>query len=470
MRRIIGIVLAGGFVLAGAAWAQTPPAPVRRTELERLSESCSGFSFGKIMGCGESLFTEHPVHIAVGSLAPQNGFGSGGAFVWNWTPKNWRDSLNADAVATPNGSWRASVFLTAVWIRRPHISVTNAASGKKSNVYIQEQPVFHVYTETTSLNKLTYFGLGPNTTDTARSYFGMRETIAGADVIWPAFRRLNMSLLGEANTRLVDLRGSQGQSSPSIEQIYTPVTAPGLANQPAYAQFGEGIRIRPSLAHDYVNLNYSVNLKEFVSSSSSSPSFRRLNLDFQHQFLLYQTTRSIAPREGNGPDECSEDPSATARQCPPITLPKGSSRNLEGSISLGLSITESFSGGSTIPFYFQPTLGGSDINGSPSLPSYQDYRFRGPNTILFHASFEHSVYSRWPIGVVAMIDEGKIAMTHGDVDFSHLRHSYAAGLTLHAGGFPLVYLLFSWGGREGMHTIGRMDTSLLGGGVRPSYY
>jgi hypothetical protein len=151
-------------------------------------------------------------------------------------------------------------------------------------------------------------------------------------------------------------------------------------------------------------------------------------------------------------------------------LPKGTSRNLEGSISLGLSITESFGGSSTIPFYFQPTLGGSDINGSPSLPSYQDYRFRGPNTILFHASFEHSVYSRWPIGVVAMIDEGKVAMTHGDVDFSHLRHSYAAGLTLHAGGFPLVYLLFSWGGHEGMHTIGRIDTSLLGGGVRPSYY
>jgi len=94
-----------------------------------------------------------------------------------------------------------------------------------------------------------------------------------------------------------------------------------------------------------------------------------------------------------------------------------------------------------------------DINGSPSLPSYQDYRFRGPNTILFHASFEHSVYSRWPIGVAAMIDEGKIAMTHGDVDSSHLRHSYAPGLTLHAGGFPLVYLLFSWGGHEGMHTI-----------------
>ena len=34
----------------------------------------------------------------------------------------------------------------------------------------------------------------------------------------------------------------------------------------------------------------------------------------------------------------------------------------------------------------------------------------------------------------------------------------------------MVYILFSWGGREGMHTTARMDTSLLGGAARPSLY
>jgi hypothetical protein len=42
-----------------------------------------------------------------------------------------------------------------------------------------------------------------------------------------------------------------------------------------------------------------------------------------------------------------------------------------------------------VPFYFQPTLGGSDINGTAALASYQDYRFRAPNNILARASFEH---------------------------------------------------------------------------------
>jgi hypothetical protein len=121
-----------------------------------------------------------------------------------------------------------------------------------------------------------------------------------------------------------------------------------------------------------------------------------------------------------------------------------------------------------VPFYFQPTLGGSDIDGNPALPSYQDYRFRAPNNILAEARFEHSIYG--PFGFTALIDEGKVALRRGDLDFSHLRHSYAVGLTLRAGAFPMVWLLFSWGGHEGTHTIGAMNTSLLGASARPSLY
>lgn len=114
-------------------------------------------------------------------------------------------------------------------------------------------------------------------------------------------------------------------------------------------------------------------------------------------------------------------------------------------------------------------MGGSDINGSPAPASYQDYRFRAPNNILARASFEHSIYNL-PLGVTAMIDEGKVALSRSDLDFPHIRHSYSAGLTLRAGGFPVVYLLFSWGGPGGTHTSTQVDTSLLGSSARPSLY
>jgi hypothetical protein len=56
------------------------------------------------------------------------------------------------------------------------------------------------------------------------------------------------------------------------------------------------------------------------------------------------------------------------------------------------------------------------------------------------------------------------------IAFSHLLHSYSAGLTLRAGGFPMVYLMYAWGGHEGTHTIVNVNTSLLGGADRPSLY
>ena len=132
-------------------------------------------------------------------------------------------------------------------------------------------------------------------------------------------------------------------------------------------------------------------------------------------------------------------------------------------------ITESAAyAGSVVPFYFQPTLGGSDINGNSALSSYQDYRFRAPNLLLLRESFEHSIWG--PFGFTFMADEGKVALTRGDVDFQNLQHSFATGLTLRAGGFPQVFVLFAWGGPEGHHSIFNMNTSLLGGSARPSLF
>jgi hypothetical protein len=120
---------------------------------------------------------------------------------------------------------------------------------------------------------------------------------------------------------------------------------------------------------------------------------------------------------------------------------------------------------SHVPFYFQPTLGGQDINSSLALGSYQDYRFRAPNILLLQENIEHSIWG--PFGLKFVADQGRVAVTRGDLGFSHLRHSYAAGLTLRAGGFPMVSMMFAWGGPEGHHNIFNMNSSLLGGSARP---
>ena len=448
---------------AGAYAQETQLGSDFRREGAALEQDCSSFNFKSLGSCAYTLFTDHPMHIAAGSIAAQDGFGLGPAFVAHWTPnESWRLSWDVDAVVSTNASWRAGAYMTAIWDRHSRIVVKPGGTGAGApNLTVREDPVFHLLVQNISLKTLDYFGMGPDTGDTARSYFGMRETIAAVNATWPVLQQWHISLYGEANGRFVDVSPDPGQSSPSIEQLYSPVTAPGLASQPEFAQFGEGVHINPSFAGGHVRLNYSVAFKEYAAPGDSTYSFDRWTTDLSHQFPIYRRTRALARNGFNGPDDCSV--SAGEHTCPAVT------RNLEGSFTARFLMNQSITpAGHVVPFYFQPTLGGSDIDGNSALPSYQDYRFRGPNDLLLQAAFEHSIYG--PLGFTAMVDEGKVALRRSDLDFTHLRHSYSVGLTLRAGAFPMVRLLFSFGGREGTHTTSAMDGSLLGASARPSLY
>lgn len=466
MRRLPFILF---FLCAATANAQqVASAPTRvdsPSELDKLKNSC--FSLKGMPDCAEELFTGKPVHVAVGSIAPQDGFGAGLAYVGHKTTDNWRDSWNADAVGSANASWRAGLYVKFVHAPSGKIVVHYGTPPllKRNLTELPEHTVFGLYGQVISLNKLTYFGLGPFTSQTGRSFYGVTDGIVGGNVVKPFYARLNASLYGEVNGRFVGVRSSPGQPSPSIEQLYTEGTTPGLTTQPSTLQLGEGIRIRPIWARDVVRLNYSLSFQQYITPTNTNFSFERLTVDLGHEFALYgKTTRVLVFRPSNGPDDCALDP-VTHPECP-----KPYVRNFEGTIGFRVfSVLSMTPGGTMVPFYFQPTLGGADINGNPSLASYQDYRFRAPNVLLIRENFEHSIWNL-PVGFALMADEGKVALARGDIGPNPWRRSYSAGLTLRAGGFPQVYLLFSWGGNEGTHTIANVNMSLLGGSARPSLF
>jgi hypothetical protein len=472
MRWSVVLVLLGAASMLAAA-QESPLWGELRREGERVSEACGTFSFKSAGGCAYTLFTDHPLHIAAGSMPPQNGFGLGGAFVWSKNATNWRMSWDFDAVGAFSGAWRAGGYMTMAHTPHPKkgpVTVTFPTAGeppkgekpKGTESLTHPYTVFNFYAQSISLNKVNFFGLGNDTVLAGKSLFGMNQTIVGGSVIkpvfeWAAIRWLNLALLGEINGRFVDIRGEQGQSAPSIETLYTDATAPGLNSQPGSVQLGEGLRIKPAIGN--LQLNYMGKFQQFFSPSSSLNSFLRWTVDLDHTYSLYGSTQS-APRstEGVGPDSCAP----AGETCP--GLPH--TRNLNGSIGVRLLLSESLtSGTSVVPFYFQQTLGGSDINSGLALGSYQDYRFRAPNLVLLQESFEHSIWG--PFGVKLMADQGRVALTRGDLGFSHLKHSFAGGLTLRAGGFPMIFLMFAWGGPEGHHNIVNMNTSLLGGSARP---
>jgi len=236
-----------------------------------------------------------------------------------------------------------------------------------------------------------------------------------------------------------------------------------LTTQPVTLQLGEGLRIAPALGR--LQLIYDAGLQQFIAPADSSLSFRRWTLDLRHEFSLWTTRRQGDLREQNSPNSCaaSVDRTVGAYGCPDPTLV---TTNRVGSVGFRALISRSgVSNESRVPFYFQRTIGGSDIDGERLLASYDDYRFRAPNLLVFQETFEHVIWG--PIGVFAAAEQGRVALIDDPLTKGELRKTFGAGLTLRAGGIPLI-TLWAAEGPEGHHLAVTMNTSLLGGSARPS--
>jgi len=352
-------------------------------------------------------------------------------------------------------------------------------------------PLLNFYSQTISLNRVDYYGLGANTTPLAHTTYGFTENVTGVSLILPsagALAHARLAIVAELNGRFPSVRNGSTNTLPSIGQLFRESSAPGLTQQTAYIQPSEGLRIEPTLFKDHIRLNYLLQFQQFIAPANSAYSFRRWNADFRHEIPLYQllpsklgalyTSNRAPTQQYGGPDDCTGTGSnvsvpraAAAKQIPARPCPIiSTTQKLEGSITLRAYISESFADrGSVVPFYLSPTIGGSDINGTAMLASYPDYRFRGPDLLLFRGTVEHSL-GKLPVGLLFSVDEGKIGLRRNDISIDHLRHTFSTGLTVHAGGLPVISLLFAWGGSEGTHTTATVSPSLLGSSSRPSLF
>jgi len=461
MKRVL-FLFAVSWCLTGVARAQDQSAVGAAFEREGddLKENCFK-AFG--IGCGATLFTGEPVHVAVGTIAPQNGVGIGGALVWHLTPsEQWRATGSVDAVRAFRGAWRAGAYANFV---RTALDDDHSHVCERLIPGRDVLPVIGVYTQSTSLPQVSYFGIGPDSDRGDKTFFGIQETIVGARgvCLLPAggpLGALRLSLSGEANGRFVSVRAGPAGGVASIEQRFSDATAPGLVSQPGVVQFSEGIRATPSIA-GWLNLNYLLQYQQFSSVSGGANSFQRVTVDLRHEILVFGTAVPTA-RDTNDPNSCSIGPTTTA--CPSIT-----SRNRTGSLTLRAFLSRSVvSGANAVPFYFQHTIGGSDIDGNRLLASYEDYRFRAPHLLMFQETFEHALGSRVPLGIWLSADHGVVARQNDPFDMGKLRNTFTAGLSFRAGGLPMALLTFGAGGAEGHQFALTISPTLLGGSSRPS--
>lgn len=442
-----------------------------RLEGQSLAKKCDDVAPKSLIDCATTLVTDDPFHLAIGSLAPQNGFGLGLAFVapQSKPSDDWRINWSADVVGTPSTAWRAGAYARIVNTHVPGISVVGPAEGTSSaSALPRPYPTFALYAQTTSLPTVSYFGLGNETSVADRTSFALRESTIGGGVFWPIartgfFNRLNPVALFDLNGRWVRVAGSTRGDSPSIETRFTDLTAPGLSAQPATLQVSEGLRIAPTIGR--VQLTYSGYLQQYVAPSDSTASFRRWTVDLGHQLSLWTTRRQSGVRDTNSPNECTTSVDRTVGEygCPDPTIV---TTNRVGSVGFRVIASSSaVTNGSRVPFYFQRTLGGSDIDGQQLLASYQDYRFRGPNLLALQQTIEHVVWG--PIGVFGAAEEGRVALIGDSLTNGTLRKSFGGGITLRVGGAPVATIGYAHGD-EGHHFIMTVNSSLFGGSARPS--
>jgi hypothetical protein len=112
-----------------------------------------------------------------------------------------------------------------------------------------------------------------------------------------AIRALRPALVGAVNGRFLNIKSD----------------ALALSTQPTFAQFQEGLRLKPSLFDGRLRLNYLVDFQQFAASSDSHASFHRWTLDLKHEVPFYRTVSSTGPKDFNGPDSCSQ--SVGSRRC-----------------------------------------------------------------------------------------------------------------------------------------------------------
>src|SRR4029453_18413684 len=95
---IIGCMLVAAPALAQGDQRESTLGAEFRLEGEAIKEDCK--SFKTFVSCAATLATSHPVHVAIGSIAPQNGFAFGPAIVaerpigekWRFS---WRGAIGA---------------------------------------------------------------------------------------------------------------------------------------------------------------------------------------------------------------------------------------------------------------------------------------------------------------------------------------------------------------------------------------
>jgi hypothetical protein len=301
--------------------------------------------------------------LTFGNLATGSGFALG--------PEYLRRDL-ADGQVVFRGSTRAS--LKQYYLMDLQLSFPKLAGN---HVFADLYAVHRDYPQ------MQYYGPGPDSRKTGRSNFRLEDTSYDFTAGVKPVRPLRLGVTGG----YVQVNVGPGTSKHYIssEQIFSPAAAPGIDRQTDFARGAVFAQLdyRDHPGGPRRGGNYIARYSYMSDRKLDLYSFRRLDLEAQQYIPFFNARRVIALR--------------------------------------GKSVLTYANRGQSVPFYLQPTLGGSD-----DLRGFRHFRFYDDNMVAFSAEYRWESFSGLDLALFA--DAGKVFQRRADWNLEDLEGSYGVGM------------------------------------------
>jgi hypothetical protein len=407
--------------------------------------------------CAEQVFTLDVVHPTIKTIAPGTGvaLGLGSQHIWR------RNSLEYLPSLTVVGSFDGSVAVRGDFtIALPPLSFERAPAAPNDS-HLGTKPKLRLVVDSINIDRKAsinlhgywlkaqqqdFYGLGPLTSRSGLALYGLSQAGAGVSFNDPitTWGDLGFSL-DLIRPRLFSVLNA---GHPSIEQVYTAATAPGLGIQSEFVRYEPYLhsrfRVVGSSRWKFVDLR--VGYAFYQDLDGNRFSFRRLAATAHTEYDMLLPSRGTASHRSPWKEFL----------CP---TNRGARHCSAGTLDLMGHASAAFTGvNSIVPFYFDETLGGSDIYGTDTLRGYADYRFRGPSRMLFQAEYRHGIWG--PIGFLGFYDVGRVASRPSDLAFEHLRHDFGLGVTISATNRVVFRVYMGFGTGEGIRPNAKFGSIL----------
>jgi hypothetical protein len=451
MRRLCWLLLI--LIAAGAAHAENWKTTKQACEDARFLR---GFQLHNAEECAVDFFTLDPVGPAIGSITTGSGFGGGLHFVHQPSANN---TLAVKGLYTFNSSFLFGGQYQLNF-RPPHPIVTgkrpDGHGGQtdltKGNLFIT---AVHL-----DLHSQDFYGLGPNSTLTGHAVYHLRETWFGIQGYSPLASAGNYLGVFGVSGQFKYLRpatgGVNGDSLPSVRALYGEIGAPSSTLEPDFIAAGIGFDVRTPTSRPRIWEQHEAQFTytHYSELGRSQFSFNRLEA---FTSLSFDLSRSVPkpPPPGQSLLNQSDRPWWRNALCM-----ENSRKGCDiGSITSTTLLTTSYtSPGSSVPFYFQPTLGGSDFEGVDTLRGLVDYRLRAPNRLLTQVDFDKAVanlgvkgHSIGQYGLYGFFDAGNVSLMPSLLTAQRLRTDVGIGVSIAIQNKLVFRAYMGFGAGEGSH-------------------